>query len=52
VRIELGEVAEGLTTLTPSATRHVRCCEHCSFFKYQLDANNRALAAILRAPSV
>ncbi len=47
VRLELGEVAEGLTKLSTSARRHVRSCEHCLFFKKQLRDNNRALAAIL-----
>jgi hypothetical protein len=49
VRVELAEVAEGLTTLSLSAGRHVRCCARCSLFKNQLDANNRTLAAIFRA---
>ena len=52
VRVELGEVAEGLTTLTLSARRHVRCCARCSLFENRLDANNRTLAAIFRAPAV
>jgi RNA polymerase sigma factor (sigma-70 family) len=47
VRLELGEVAEGLTKLSTPARRHVRGCERCAFFKKQLRANNRALAAIL-----
>ncbi|HEY3960237.1 MAG TPA: sigma-70 family RNA polymerase sigma factor [Solirubrobacteraceae bacterium] len=47
VRLELGEVAEGLTKLGPPARRHVRSCESCRFFKKQLKENNHALAAIL-----
>lgn len=47
VRLELGEVAEGLTKLGSPARRHVRGCERCAFFKKQLKANNRALAMIL-----
>src|SRR5271167_1805828 len=47
VRLELGEVAEGLTKLSPPARRHVRDCERCSSFKKQLKANNHALAAML-----
>jgi RNA polymerase sigma factor (sigma-70 family) len=47
VRLELGEVAEGLTKLGAPARRHVRGCENCRFFKKQLKENNHALAAIL-----
>jgi RNA polymerase sigma factor (sigma-70 family) len=47
VRLELGEAAEGLITVTPPARRHVRDCERCRFFKKQLRQNNHALAAIL-----
>src|ERR1700681_361481 len=47
VRLELGEVAEGLTKLSAPARRHVRACERCGSFKKQLKANNHALAAIL-----
>jgi hypothetical protein len=52
VRVELGEVAEGLTTLTLSARHHVRRCARCSFFENQLDANNRTLDAIFRPRGV
>jgi RNA polymerase sigma factor (sigma-70 family) len=47
VRLELGEVAEGLIKLSAPARRHVRGCERCRSFKKQLKANNHALAAIL-----
>jgi RNA polymerase sigma factor (sigma-70 family) len=47
VRLELGEVAEGLVKLGAPARRHVRGCENCRFFKKQLKENNHALAAIL-----
>ncbi len=47
VRMELGEVAEGLAKLSSPARRHVRGCENCRFFKKQLKENNHALAAIL-----
>ena len=47
VRLELGEVAEGLAKLSTPARRHVRGCERCAFFKKQLKENNHALAAIL-----
>jgi RNA polymerase sigma factor (sigma-70 family) len=47
VRLELGEVAEGLVKLSTPARRHVRGCDRCMFFKRQLKENNHALAAIL-----
>jgi RNA polymerase sigma factor (sigma-70 family) len=46
VRLELGEVAEGLVKLGAPARRHVRDCERCHDFKKHLRANNHALAAI------
>jgi RNA polymerase sigma factor (sigma-70 family) len=46
VRIELGEVAEGLTRTTAPVRRHLRTCERCTTFRKQLRANNRALAAV------
>ena len=46
VRLQLGEVAEGLTKLGAPARRHVRGCERCRSFKKQLRENNHALAAI------
>ena len=47
VRLELGEVAEGLAKLSTPARRHVRGCERCAGFKKQLKDNNRALALVL-----
>src|SRR5437763_7404264 len=47
VRLELGEVAEGLVKLSPPARRHTRDCDRCRSFKRQLRENNHALAAIL-----
>jgi RNA polymerase sigma factor (sigma-70 family) len=47
VRLELGEVAEGLAKLSAPARRHTRGCERCTFFKKQLKDNNRALALVL-----
>jgi RNA polymerase sigma factor (sigma-70 family) len=47
VRLELGEVAEGLITLSAPARRHVRDCDRCRAFKRQLKDNNRALAMLL-----
>ncbi|HEY2284055.1 MAG TPA: RNA polymerase sigma factor [Solirubrobacteraceae bacterium] len=46
VRLQLGEVAEGLAKLGAPARRHVRGCERCRSFKKQLKENNHALAAI------
>jgi RNA polymerase sigma factor (sigma-70 family) len=47
VRLELGEVAEGLVKLSAPARRHVRGCDRCRSFKRQLKENNTALAAIM-----
>src|SRR5208282_5588660 len=47
VRLELGQVAEGLAKLGTPARRHVRDCERCSFFRKQLKDNNHALALIM-----
>jgi RNA polymerase sigma factor (sigma-70 family) len=47
VRMELGEVAEGLVKTSPPVRRHVRDCERCRTFRKQLKDNNVALAAIL-----
>jgi RNA polymerase sigma factor (sigma-70 family) len=47
VRLELGEVAEGLTKLGNPARRHVRGCDQCASFRKQLKENNHALALIM-----
>ena len=47
VREELGEVAEGLTRLTPPVRRHLRDCERCTVFRKSLRETNRALALML-----
>jgi RNA polymerase sigma factor (sigma-70 family) len=48
VRIELGEVAEGLRRRpSPLVRRHLRACERCSTFRTQLKHTNKALAALL-----
>jgi RNA polymerase sigma factor (sigma-70 family) len=47
VRLELGEVAEGLKKLAPPVRRHLKGCERCATFRKQLRSNNRALAAVL-----
>jgi RNA polymerase sigma factor (sigma-70 family) len=47
VRIELGEVAEGLARTSAPVRRHLRNCERCATFRKQLRQTNKALAAIL-----
>jgi len=48
VRLELGEVAEGLRRrTTPPVRRHLRTCDRCATFRGQLKETNRALAALL-----
>ena len=47
VRIELGEVAEGLKRTSAPARRHLRTCERCADFRKQLRQTNKALAALL-----
>ncbi len=48
VRIELGEVAEGLRRRPTSLVRrHLRTCKRCTVFRGQLKQTNRALAALL-----
>ena len=46
VRLELGQVAEGLTRTTPPVRRHLRSCERCRTFRTELRRANRALAAV------
>jgi len=48
VRLELGEVAEGLRRRPgPLVRRHLRTCERCAMFKTQLGDTSKALAALL-----
>ena len=48
VRIELGEVAEGLARRpSPLVRRHLRACQRCETFRGQLKETNKALAALL-----
>jgi RNA polymerase sigma factor (sigma-70 family) len=47
VRQELGEVAEGLTRMSPAVRRHIKTCERCAGFRQQLKETNKALAAIM-----
>src|SRR4051812_27943653 len=46
VRIELGQVAEGLGRTTAPARRHLRTCERCRTFRGELRKTTKALAAI------
>src|SRR5207237_7498695 len=48
VRIELGEVAEGLRRRpTPLVRRHLRACKRCASFRAQLKETTKVLAALL-----
>jgi RNA polymerase sigma factor (sigma-70 family) len=48
VRLELGEIAEGLRRrTTPPVRRHLRACERCGVFRTQLKATNKGLALLL-----
>ncbi|HEY6886677.1 MAG TPA: sigma-70 family RNA polymerase sigma factor, partial [Solirubrobacter sp.] len=46
VRLELGEVAEGLTRTSAPVRRHLRTCDRCTAFKKQLRSTNKALASL------
>jgi RNA polymerase sigma factor (sigma-70 family) len=46
VRMELGQVAEGLTRTTAPVRRHLKVCERCRTFRSELRKTTRALAAI------
>jgi RNA polymerase sigma factor (sigma-70 family) len=46
VRLELGQVAEGLTRTTAPVRRHLKHCERCSTFRGELRSTTKALAAI------
>jgi RNA polymerase sigma factor (sigma-70 family) len=47
VRLELGEVAEGLTRMTPPVRRHLKACDRCAAFRQQLKETNKALASVM-----
>ncbi|HEY4280573.1 MAG TPA: RNA polymerase sigma factor [Conexibacter sp.] len=48
VRLELGEIAEGLKKrTTPPVRRHLRTCSSCTTFRQQLKSTNKALAAVM-----
>ena len=46
VRLELGQVAEGLARTTAPVRRHLKNCDRCRTFRGELRKTNRALAAI------
>jgi RNA polymerase sigma factor (sigma-70 family) len=46
VRLELGQVAEGLARTTAPARRHLKACDRCRTFKGELRKTSRALAAV------
>jgi RNA polymerase sigma factor (sigma-70 family) len=46
VRLELGQVAEGLGKTTAPVRRHLKQCDRCKVFKGELKKANRALAAV------
>jgi RNA polymerase sigma factor (sigma-70 family) len=46
VRLELGEVAEGLTKTSAPVRRHVKTCKRCRVFRNELRSTTKALAAI------
>src|SRR5213080_5241489 len=46
VRLELGQVAEGLAKSSAPVRRHLKGCERCRVFRTELRRANRALAAV------
>jgi RNA polymerase sigma factor (sigma-70 family) len=46
VRLELGQVAEGIARTTAPVRRHLRACDRCRLFRGELRRANRALAAV------
>jgi RNA polymerase sigma factor (sigma-70 family) len=46
VRLELGQVAEGIAKSSPPVRRHLKVCDRCRTFKGELRSTSRALAAI------
>jgi RNA polymerase sigma factor (sigma-70 family) len=49
VRLELGQVAEGIAKSSPPVRRHLKRCERCRSFRTELRKTGRALAAIYPA---
>src|SRR3954465_11761435 len=46
VRLELGQVAEGITKTSAPVRRHLKTCDRCRLFRGELRKANRALAAV------
>jgi RNA polymerase sigma factor (sigma-70 family) len=46
VRLELGQVAEGLARTTAPVRRHLKSCDRCRAFRGELRKTTRALAAV------
>jgi RNA polymerase sigma factor (sigma-70 family) len=46
VRLELGQVAEGIARTSAPVRRHLRTCERCKVFRRELRNTGRALAAV------
>jgi RNA polymerase sigma factor (sigma-70 family) len=46
VRLELGQVAEGLARTSAPVRRHLKNCDRCTAFKGELRKTNKALVAI------
>ena len=46
VRVELGQVAEGLARTTAPVRRHLKACDRCRTFRGELRKTSRALAAV------
>src|ERR671929_519821 len=46
VRLELGQVAEGLTRTSAPVRRHLKGCDRCRVFRGELRKTSRALAAV------
>ena len=46
VRLELGQVAEGIARSSAPVRRHLKACERCRTFRGELRKTSRALAAI------
>ncbi len=46
VRLELGQVAEGLTKSSAPVRRHLKTCERCRTFRTELRTTSKALAAV------
>jgi RNA polymerase sigma factor (sigma-70 family) len=46
VRLELGQVAEGIAKSSAPVRRHLKACDRCRTFKVELRHTSRALAAV------